>query len=146
MEENLMSFVERMRDASTRSVQGETAETKLGEYGALVNGQWLFKTGDAIEVHSPYDDSLVAVVHRAGPDEIERAIAAAVEAFKVTRKLPSWKRAEILEKISQGIAGRRDEFAQTIALEAGKPVRTARIEVDRAVFVFKIAAEESKRI
>jgi glyceraldehyde-3-phosphate dehydrogenase (NADP+) len=31
-------------------------------------------------------------------------------------------------------------------MEAGKPVRTARIEVDRAVFVFKIAAEESKRI
>ncbi len=52
----------------------------------------------------------------------------------------------MLEKISAGIAARREEFAQTIALEAGKPIRTARLEVDRAVFTFKIAAEESKRI
>jgi glyceraldehyde-3-phosphate dehydrogenase (NADP+) len=64
----------------------------------------------------------------------------------VTRKLSVWKRAEALEKISAGIAARRDEFAQTIAMEAGKPIRTARIEVDRAVFTFKVAAEESKRI
>ena len=59
---------------------------------------------------------------------------------------PSWKRAEILEKISAGIAERREELARTIALEAGKPIRTARAEVDRAVFTFKVAAEESKRI
>ena len=35
-------------------------ETRLGEYGILVDGEWL-KNGDAIEVHSPYDDSLVAI-------------------------------------------------------------------------------------
>ena len=62
------------------------------------------------------------------------------------RKLCSWKRAEILEAISAGISDRHEEFARTIALEAGKPIRTARAEVDRAVFTFKVAAEESKRI
>ncbi len=104
------------------------------------------KTGDAIEVRSPYDDALVAVVHRAGPDEIEMAIAKATDAFQTTRKLPVWKRAEILETISAGIAARHEDLAKTIALEAGKPIRTARAEVDRAVFTFKVAAEESKRI
>jgi glyceraldehyde-3-phosphate dehydrogenase (NADP+) len=49
-------------------------------------------------------------------------------------------------KISQGIAARREDFARTIALEAGKPIRTARAEVDRAVFTFQITSEESKRI
>ena len=88
----------------------------------------------------------VAVVHRAGPDEVERAIAGAVEAFATTRRLPSWQREQVLERISAGIAARRDELARTIALEAGKPIKTARVEVDRAVFTFRIAAEEAKRI
>ena len=118
---------------------------ELGEYGCLVGGHWQ-KTGDIMEVRSPYDGTLVALVHRAGPEEMEQAIAAAVKAFQVTRKLPVWKRAEVLEKISAGIAARREEFARTLALEAGKPLKTARLEVDRAVFTYKVAAEESKRI
>jgi len=141
-----MSAADRLRSAEARPAESRDAdETELGEYGVLVDGEWL-KTGEAIEVHSPYDDSLVAIVHRAGPEEIEACISKAVEAFKVTRKLPSWKRAEILEAISNGIAGRHEEFARTIALEAGKPIQTARAEVDRAVFTFKVAAEEAKRI
>lgn len=141
-----MSAVERLRGAATRAADDSAAtESELGEYGVLINGKWR-RTGDAIEVHSPYDDARVAIVHRAGPDEIENAISSAVQAFQATRRLPSWRRAEILEAISRGIAERREEFARTIALEAGKPIRTARAEVDRAVFTFKVAAEESKRI
>lgn len=140
-----MSTVERLRGASPRASRGDRKDSALGEYGAYLAGEWR-KTGDAVEVHSPYDDSLVAVVHRAGPNEIEMAIAAAVAAFEDTRRLPSWKRSEILESISRGIAQRREDFARTIALEAGKPVRTARAEVDRAIFTFKVAAEESRRI
>lgn len=137
--------VERLRDAQARVASAaDAADAELGEYGILVNGQWI-KTGDAIEVRSPYDERLAAIVHRAAPEHIETAITTAVRAFESTRHLPSWKRAEILEKISAGIAARREELARTIALEAGKPIRTARIEVDRAVFTFKIAAEESKR-
>ena len=103
-------------------------------------------TGRAFEVRSPFDEAVVAVVHRAGPPEIEAAIAGAVEAFRETRRLPAWKRSEILERISQAIAARRDELATTIALEAGKPMKAARAEVSRAVFTFKVAAEEARRI
>jgi acyl-CoA reductase-like NAD-dependent aldehyde dehydrogenase len=135
----------RLREATTRIAQERVTDTEMGEFGLLLDGQWL-KTGDAIEVHSPYNDALIAIVHRAGPREIEAAIAAAEEAFQTTRKLPSWKRAEILEKISRSIHDQREDFARTIALEAGKPIRTARAEVDRAIYTFKVAAEESKRI
>src|SRR5581483_9612995 len=103
-------------------------------------------SGDTYEVRSPYDEELVAVVHRAGPKEIDDALARAAKAFETTRKLPSWRRGEILESISRQIFERRDEFARTIALEAGKPVKTARLEAERAAFVFKVAAEEAKRI
>lgn len=141
-----MNAPERLRGVSiqeqTRETKGKTA---LGEYGCYVAGSWT-KTGRTVEVLSPYDDSPVAVVHRAGAGEIASAIEKAAAAFQVTRRIPVWKRAEILEKISAGIAGRREEFARTIALEAGKPVKTARGEVNRAIFTFKVAAEESKRI
>ena len=141
-----MTVSERLRSASYNKPSRRGNELpRLGEYGSFVGGQWI-KTGDVSEVRSPYNNALVAVVHRASAKEIGLAISGAVEAFQVTRKLPVWKRAEILEKISTGIAARREEFAQTIALEAGKPLKTARTEVDRAVFTFKVASEESKRI
>jgi acyl-CoA reductase-like NAD-dependent aldehyde dehydrogenase len=121
------------------------AETALGERGIVLGGG-VVETGETIEIASPYDGTPVALVHRAGPAEVERAIAGAVEAFQTTRRLPSWQREQVLEGIAAGIATRRDELARTIALEAGKPIRTARVEVDRAVFTFSVAAEESKRI
>ena len=141
-----MAAPERLRNAVATPAEKNSNELpRLGEFGCYVGGEWI-KTNDAIEVRSPFDGSLIAVVHRAGPNEIESAITKATKAFQITRKMAVWKRSEVLEKISAGIAARREEFAQTIALEAGKPIRTARIEVDRAVFTFKIAAEESKRI
>jgi acyl-CoA reductase-like NAD-dependent aldehyde dehydrogenase len=120
-------------------------EAQLGEFGAVVAGEPV-STGETYEICSPYDGSPVAVVHRAGSVEVERAIASAVEAFEETRRLPSWRRAEVLLAIAAGIAERREELARTIALEAGKPIKTARVEVDRGAFTFTIAAEETKRI
>jgi glyceraldehyde-3-phosphate dehydrogenase (NADP+) len=123
-----------------------TDKTDRGtEYGAVVGGETL-TAGDTYEVRSPYDNRRVAVVHRAGPGDIERAIAGAADAFETTRRLPSWKKEEILSRISAGIVARRDELARTIALEAGKPLKAARVEADRAAFTFKVAAEESKRV
>lgn len=121
------------------------ATSVLAEYGVVVGGE-LVETGVTVEIGSPFDGAPIAVVHRAGPAEVERAIAGAVEAFETTRHLPAWRRSQILQAISDGIAARRDELARTIALEAGKPIKTAGLEVDRAVFTFRIAAEEARRI
>ncbi len=48
--------------------------------------------------------------------------------------------------MAQGLACRKEEIASTLALEAGKPIKTARAEVERAIFTFQVAAEESIRI
>ena len=74
------------------------------------------------------------------------AIDSAVRAFEVTRKMTSSQRAIVLRKVADGIAARREEFARTICQEAGKPIKTSRIEVERAISTFQIAAEESTRI
>ena len=139
-----MATAERLRTASS-SAAATAEETTLGTCPALVAGKPV-QTGDTMVVRSPYDDSAVAVVHRAGPEQIEAAIAAATEAFETTKRLASHERAAVLERISGLIAERRDELARTIALEAGKPLKVARVEADRASFTFKVAAEESKRI
>jgi acyl-CoA reductase-like NAD-dependent aldehyde dehydrogenase len=115
------------------------------EYGALLRGDDV-KSGDVTEIWSPYDGSLVGRVHRACADDVEQAIAAAVRSFQTTRRLASWQREDVLKRVAESIRGRREEFARTIALEAGKPIKAARIEVDRAAFTFTVAAEESKRI
>ena len=141
-----MTVPERLRTASvTKSVHHKNELARLGKFGSFVGGKWQ-KNGEALDVRSPYDGSLIAIVHRADPQEIENAISSATDAFQVMRRLPVWKRTAALEKISAGIAARREDFAQTIALEAGKPIKTARTEVDRAIFIYKVAAEEARRI
>jgi glyceraldehyde-3-phosphate dehydrogenase (NADP+) len=139
-----MATAERLRTASSPAA-ATAEETTLGTFPALVAGGPV-ESGDTAVVRSPYDDSAVALIHRAGPDEIETAIAAATEAFETTRRLASHERAAVLERISGLIAERSDELARTIALEAGKPLKVAKVEADRASFTFKVAAEESKRI
>jgi len=123
----------------------EMTLTPVATHGFLVDGKWI-EEGDTFEVHSPYDRTVVGRVFQGRREHAEAAIAAAVKAFGTTRRLPAFERQRVLRRISQGIAERKEEFARTIAQEAGKPIRAARTEVDRAVFAFTIAAEESVRI
>jgi acyl-CoA reductase-like NAD-dependent aldehyde dehydrogenase len=122
----------------------EVAE-RVQRRGLFIGGRWIDEGGTS-EINSPYDGSLVGVVTLASPRQIEAAIAASVRAFQVTRKLPAFKRQAILRAVSSRIQQKRDEFARIMALESGKPIKTARAEVDRAIFTFSVAAEEATRI
>ncbi len=113
--------------------------------GFLINGEWL-KEGDMLEVRSPYDQAVVGTTFRPLATHLETAIQAAAQAFGVTRRLPSYERQRVLRAIAEGISAGREEFASTIAQEAGKPIKTSRAEVERAIFTFTVAAEESTRI
>jgi acyl-CoA reductase-like NAD-dependent aldehyde dehydrogenase len=113
--------------------------------GCFSNGQWIAR-GSVAEIHSPFDGSVVGAVHLAGIEEVEASISGAETAFETTRKLPSFKRQSVLRQIAESITRRTEEFARIMALESGKPIKTARAEVERAIFTFTIAAEESTRI
>src|SRR6185312_15380427 len=99
--------------------------------------------GERVVVRAPYDGSVVGETYLVTADHLEQAIAAAVRAFAVTRAMPPYERRKILLTVARGIAEQKEEFARLMALEAGKPIRTARVEVDRAVFTFTLAAEEA---
>jgi acyl-CoA reductase-like NAD-dependent aldehyde dehydrogenase len=118
--------------------------TPVNTQGFLVDGKWL-ESGDVVEVHSPYDHSVVGTVFQGRREHAEAAIAAAVKAFGTTRRLPAFERQRVLKRVAQGIGERKEEFARTVAQEAGKPIKAARTEVERAIFTFTVAAEESTR-
>ena len=113
--------------------------------GFLVDGKWI-EDGDVVEVRSPYDGSVIGRVFQGRREHAEAAIAAAVKAFGTTRRLPAFERQRVLRRVAETIALRKEEFSRTLSQEAGKPIKAARTEVERAVFTFQVAAEESTRI
>jgi acyl-CoA reductase-like NAD-dependent aldehyde dehydrogenase len=117
----------------------------MPEYKLLINGEWK-ESKTVREIKSPYDHSVVGRVHFASTQQVEEALAAADNAFGKTRRLSSYERAAVLEKISQEIKRHREELARSITLQSGKVIRDARAEVDRAVMTFDIASEEAKRM
>jgi glyceraldehyde-3-phosphate dehydrogenase (NADP+) len=111
----------------------------------LIGNEWV-DAKETISVRSPHSGEVVGEVAKAGPAEMERAVQAAVRGFEETRKLPSFRRCEILQRAAAGLARRKEEIARTITLENAKPIKLSRAEVDRAVSTFSIASEEAKRI
>src|SRR6516225_10875636 len=117
----------------------------IATHGFLVDGKWV-EEGDVVEVKAPYDGAVAGRVFQGRRQDAEAAIAAAVKAFGTTRRLPAFERQRVLRRISAVMLERKEEFARTLAQEAGKPIKAARTEVDRAIFTFNVAAEESTRI
>ncbi|MED4581747.1 aldehyde dehydrogenase family protein [Brevibacillus choshinensis] len=111
----------------------------------FIGGQWL-STAEYAPLYSPYSGEEIAQIPQADPETVKAAIAAAEEATAVMRKMPAYQRAAILEKIALLMDERLEEAAKIIALEAGKPIKTARGEVIRTIQTYKFAAEEAKRI
>ncbi len=111
----------------------------------LIGGRWV-QGENYFKVRNPYTNSVIARVPEASPDAVKSAVAAARKAFDANRKLPAYRRSEILERASGLIAMDKEDFARTISLESGKTIKASRKEVERAVLTFKIAAEEAKRI
>ncbi|MGE5802557.1 MAG: aldehyde dehydrogenase family protein [Gemmatimonadota bacterium] len=97
-------------------------------------------------IRAPHDGSEVGVAALAGPAEVRAALDANVAAARAARELPSYERAAALRKVADGLEAARPELTRTLALEAGKPITQARLELDRTIFVFRDAAEEATRI
>jgi acyl-CoA reductase-like NAD-dependent aldehyde dehydrogenase len=112
---------------------------------AYVAGRFV-DTAEVREVRAPWDTALVARVAQCGPAEIEAAIAGAARTAETTRRLPAHARASICLDVARGLAARRDEIADGMCLEGGKPISDSRAEVDRAVHCFEIAAAEAERL
>ena len=92
-------------------------------------------TGDWLDVHDKYSGEVAAQVARAGAAHVERAIAAAHEARSAMAAFPPDARRDVLEHCVRRFTERRDELADLLCTEAGKPIplgvirRGARIDM-----------------
>jgi glyceraldehyde-3-phosphate dehydrogenase (NADP+) len=123
-----------------------TVATGTKPHPIFLAGRWV-ESPDRLEVANPADPANPAgATYHATEEQYEEAVDAAVAAFEVTRTLPAYERGRILREISAGIKARREELGRLISLEAGKPIRDALVEVDRASLTFRLGAEEAERI
>jgi glyceraldehyde-3-phosphate dehydrogenase (NADP+) len=97
-------------------------------------------------VHDPFTGKVLAEVAQAGREDADAAIQSTVDATSTMGALPSHARYQLLQKIAGFLYDRREEFAQIMTAESGKPITDSKREVSRAVQTFTVAAEESRRI
>jgi glyceraldehyde-3-phosphate dehydrogenase (NADP+) len=112
----------------------------------IIVGSRSVDTTRPLVVSSPFDGAEVGATWLAGDAEYEAAADAAVSAAAAMAALPAHRRADILRAVAAGLVAEGEAVAQTLAGEAGKPLREARTEVDRARMTFEVAAEEARRI
>ena len=97
-------------------------------------------------VHNPYNGNIVNSVRLIDGLEMEKAIARSADAFQQTRRVPAYRRAELLKALAEGVRRDKSKYADALVREAGKPVSASLIEVERAAGVLEGSAAEATRI
>lgn len=110
-----------------------------------INGEWL-EAKQYTSLFSPYSEECIAEIPIASVEEVDLAIEAAFQTRNTMSEMPSHQRARILENLVVLLEERSDEAAEIIAMEAAKPISTAKVEVARTIQTYKFAAEEAKRL
>jgi betaine-aldehyde dehydrogenase len=92
----------------------------------FINGQWTAPSSkESIDVHNAGTGEVMGKVPAGGEKDIEAAVAAARAALDGWGATPAAKRAEYLQKISDGLKARAAELGSTIAQEVGMPIKLA---------------------
>ncbi len=114
------------------------------EYKLLVAGEWV--DGNRWEeITAPYDGSVIARVAIGDADLVGRAVKSARSAFDGV-DFPQYERAAVLDRAASLLTDRVDDFARMICLEAGKPIKQARAEAQRAVSTLTFSAVECRKL
>jgi len=115
------------------------------DYGLYLGGRWI-ETDDKIQVNNPYTGEIIGEVSAAGKEQMDLACERAKDAFEIMKRMSAGERSDILLSVAKGVKEKKKEFAETIALECGKAIKSARLEVERAINTLTVASEEAKRI
>jgi acyl-CoA reductase-like NAD-dependent aldehyde dehydrogenase len=121
-----------------------TETIEATDHKLLVAGEWI-ETGEWSEVKSPYDGTLIGRVPTGDAALVTKAVDAAQAAFEAGG-FPQHERAAVLDRAADLVAEREDDLAATIAAEAGKPLKTARVEAQRCVSTLTFSAVEARKL
>ena len=108
-------------------------------------GQWCDKS-DHIKVLNPYDGTVIDTVPKAEVEDVDRALAGAVEGARIMRAMPGYERFQILRRAADMINERSEKLGRLISTEEGKTLAEGVFEVTRAAETMELSAEEAKRI
>src|SRR5215831_2311164 len=87
----------------------------------FIGGEWVdAASGDTFETTSPADGELLGVFPKSGADDVDRAVAAAKEAFESWRLVPAPKRGEILFRFAALVAEHKAALTDLMSHEMGK--------------------------
>jgi acyl-CoA reductase-like NAD-dependent aldehyde dehydrogenase len=125
-----------------------TPETRssIDRLRLFTSGAWLDGDGPLLTVSSPATGDVIARGQAATPAQVAQAIAAAADAFRAFSRTPLYDRAAFGHGIAAALRRRLEPMARDLALEQGKPIAEARVEVAVAAEMFEAAAEDVKRL
>ena len=103
-------------------------------------------SGTRQEITNPYDNNHVGSCGQASREVVVRAVELAAGCTSEAARLPSRLRAEAIDLVRSRVFDQREQLARLLAAEAGKPIKQARVEIDRTLFVLAVGAEEAGRI
>lgn len=98
---------------------------------SYINGQWIRPTGSSLELRNPANNCVIAEVIMGTASDLDRAVAAAVAAFKTYAQISLEQRIQYLEQLRDAYAARLPEIAEAIRLEMGAP-RTFALDAQAA--------------
>lgn len=119
----------------------------MNEYMLFLAGEWVeTRSGKILDDINPANGSVYARVHTAGPDEVEKAISAAVEAQKNWAALLPEEREKVLLKAADHMEANLERYAQILIDESGSAFMKAMDEVAQTVNIVRAAAGECRRV
>ena len=137
--------VEENRNAYLQGLQ--TVESYLAKDYDLVIGGERISTEDKIVSYNPSNkQEVIGRVSKANRELAEKAMNAAVEAFKTWRKAKPELRSDVLFKAAAILRRRKHEFSALMTKEAGKPWREADADTAEAIDFLEYYARQMLRI
>ena len=111
----------------------------------LIGGKHI-SSEDLEEVINPYNGEVIDTIPIAHRQIADMAIEAANDAKEALIEMSAFKISNKLFNVVDKLRKKRQEFAELLTLEVGKPINESLVEVDRSIETLKLAAEEAKRI
>ena len=111
----------------------------------LIGGKHI-SSEDLEEVINPYNGEVIDTIPIAHRQIADMAIEAANDAKSALTEMSAFKISNKLFNVVDKLRKKRQEFAELLTLEVGKPINESLVEVDRSIETLKLAAEEAKRI
>ena len=112
-----------------------------------IAGEWVdAESGETFESTSPANGDTLAAFPKSGAADVDRAVAAAKEAYEDWRLVPAPKRGEILFRFGHLLSEQKEDLAQLMTREMGKVLPEARGDVQEAVDMAYYMGGEGRRL